>query len=264
MDEVGQIKRGLRVLVVVLLLMTVGLLALTTENANALNEYSLQYINFLSLYRYPMAFGKNVLKVFLNVGNQTKAVSQIHLEVTRISQLLADPMTIQSIFDEGLNQPNMYYPFLNNSYNQGIGYNQIDLIYFITSCIQSLNIMPANRTGEYFTNFNMYIAPAYDNLINSTKIRFHQSFSAIFTSMLDHQYAAMSLEVAVFAVAAAYIAAAVWRYFRKSRESLRIIIEFGEEEVGRIVFYCRRVRIFFASFSHEDESEEIRMVRQLN
>lgn len=64
----------------------------------------------------------------------------------------------------------MYYPFQNNSFNKGIAYNQVDLIYFLTSCIQSLNSLPANRTGQPFTNFNMYIAPAYDNLINSTKM----------------------------------------------------------------------------------------------
>lgn len=78
LQEVIKIKRGLRLLFVALLLITVGLYFLSTANANALNEYSLQYINFLNLYRYPMAFGKNILKTFLGVGNMTKAVNQIH------------------------------------------------------------------------------------------------------------------------------------------------------------------------------------------
>lgn len=120
-----------------------------------------------------MAFGKNMLKTFLGVGNLTKAANQIHFQVTQISQLLTDPMTVQSIFDESLNKPRIFYPFRNDSYNNGIGYNQIDLIYFIASSIQTLNTLPANRTGQAFTNFNMYIAPAYDSLINSTKMQFH-------------------------------------------------------------------------------------------
>jgi hypothetical protein len=107
LGEVIGIKRGLRILFVALLLITVGLSLLSTANANSLNAYSLQYINFLNLYRYPMAFGKNVLKIFMGVGNQTKAANQIHLEVTQISQLLTDPMTVQSIFDEKLNKPRM-------------------------------------------------------------------------------------------------------------------------------------------------------------
>ena len=85
---------------------------------------------------------------------------------------MSDPMTLQSIFDPNLNIPKIYYPFQNNSFNKGIGYNQIDLIYYMVSTIQSLNKLPANRTGEYFTNFNMYITP-YDSLINATKIRFN-------------------------------------------------------------------------------------------
>jgi hypothetical protein len=94
MSELIWLKRGLRCLLFVFLLITVGLLLLTRYNTNNLNDYSVQYINFLNLYRYPMAFGKNVMKVFFNVGNQTKAVNQIHLEVTQITQFLSDPMTI--------------------------------------------------------------------------------------------------------------------------------------------------------------------------
>lgn len=82
LDEVIVMKRGLRILLITLLLFTVGLSFLSTANANSLNDYSLQYINFLNLYRYPMAFGKNVLKVVMGVGNLTKAANQIHLEVT--------------------------------------------------------------------------------------------------------------------------------------------------------------------------------------
>jgi hypothetical protein len=173
MAELGQLKKVMRLLTLILILMSIALLYLTITDANNLNDYSIQYINFLNLYRYPFAFGKNVLKVFLNVGNQAKAVSQINMQVAKITQFLSDPKTIQSIFDPNLNLPKTYYPFQNNSFNQGIGYSQIDLIYFVTSCIQSMNAQPVNRTGQFFVNFNMYMMPAYDHLINSTKIRLH-------------------------------------------------------------------------------------------
>lgn len=69
----------MRVLITILVMMTLGLYLLTFQDSNNLNDYSIQYINFLNLYRYPMAFGKNILKTMLNVGNQTKAIGQIDL-----------------------------------------------------------------------------------------------------------------------------------------------------------------------------------------
>lgn len=257
LEEVLKIKRGLRLLLVALLLITVGLSFLSTANANSLNHHSLQYISFLNLYRYPMAFGKNMLKTFMGVGNLTKAANQIHFQVAQISQLLTDQMTVQTIFDANLNRPRIYYPFLNDSYNQGIGYNQIDLIYFITSCIQTLSTLPANRTGQTFTNFNMYIAPAYDSLLNSTKMQFHESFSAFFTSMLNAQYIVLVVELTIFVLAAAYLSHTAWQYVRKSRATLITVLDFEDDKVNEVILYCRKLRIYFASFSSETESEEI-------
>lgn len=94
MDELIKLKRSLRLLVLILLGITLGLMILTQANANNLNNYSLQYINFLNLYRYPMAFGKNILKTFMKVGNQTKAINQIHFQVDQISLALRDPNLI--------------------------------------------------------------------------------------------------------------------------------------------------------------------------
>lgn len=204
MQELSKIQTSMRVLITILVLMTFGLYLITYKDANNLNNYSIQYINFLNLYRYPMAFGKNILKTMLNVGNQTKVIGQINLQINKITSFMSDPMTIQSIFDSSLNVPKMYYPFKNDSFNKGIGYNQIDLIYYMVSTIQSLNKLPANRTGEYFTNFNMYITP-YDSLINSTKIRFHDHFKDIFGSMIYNQMVFLAVEIFIFVLGILYI-----------------------------------------------------------
>jgi hypothetical protein len=104
----------------------------------------------------------------------------------------------------------------------------------------------------------MYIAPAYDSLINSTKMQFHNSFSSIFSSMLYYQYIVLVAEATVFILAAAYLARTAWQYVRKSRATLKIVLDFGDEEVVKMILYCRRLRIYFASFSNEAGSEEIR------
>jgi hypothetical protein len=94
MAELNQLKKIIRFSILIIILMSIGLLYLTITNTNNLNKYSIQYINFLNLYRYPFAFGKNILKVFLNVGNLPKAMSQINLQVAKITQFLSDPLTI--------------------------------------------------------------------------------------------------------------------------------------------------------------------------
>lgn len=94
-----------------------------------------------------MAFGKNILKVALNVGNKPKTINQIYSHTNILSKVMGDPMTLQSIFDPNLNTPKVFYPFQNNSFNKGIGYNQIDLIFFMVSTMQSLNKFPTNLTG---------------------------------------------------------------------------------------------------------------------
>jgi hypothetical protein len=248
MHEIKKIKRGMRLLLIVLIMMTIGLNYLTNRDATYLNSYSIEYINFLNLYRYPMAFGKNVLKTMLNVGNQTKATNQIYLEVVQITGLMADTMTLESIFDLNLNLPKTYYPFQNNSFNRGIGYNQIDLIYYMVSCIQSLNRLPANRTGEYFTNFNMYITP-YDQLINSTKIQFHSYFRNIFTSMINNQVTFLVLEMLTFVLGMIYINFHIYQYFKKTKENLKIIIEFTEEEIQGIIIYLKKLQLFLTNFN---------------
>ena len=106
--EITRIKIAMRLLVMILVSITIGLTILTYRDANNLNRYTIQYINLLGLYRYPMAFGKNILKTMLNVGNQSKTIDQIHSQTAIMTDLMSDPMTLQSIFNPTLNIPKLY------------------------------------------------------------------------------------------------------------------------------------------------------------
>jgi len=132
------------------------------------------------MYRFPMALVKNYMKLFLNVGNQTKVMNQIGSATKSFQSFAAAPLTLQTLFDETLNVPAIYLPFQNNSINKGFSYNQIDLFYLIASSISSLSKFPINRTGYDFVMLNQYIKPSYDTVINGTKNKFHSSFQGIF------------------------------------------------------------------------------------
>jgi hypothetical protein len=69
----------------------------------------------------------------------------------------------------------------------GLSYDQVDIYYIIVSCIISLAKLPINRTGSDFTTLNMYLVPSYDHMINSTKIKFHQTFQNNLYKMLTDQ-----------------------------------------------------------------------------
>jgi hypothetical protein len=99
----------------------------------------------------------------------------------------------------------------------------------------------------------MYIAPAYDHLINSTKIKFHDNFDTIFASMLNNQLIVLIAELAVFLISMVVITYTVHQYFRKNKENLKIIIEFSHEELQKIIFYSKRLNVFFSNFSSENQ-----------
>jgi hypothetical protein len=46
-----------------------------------------------------MSIGKNYMKYFLNLGNQTKVVNQINVVYNQIVTFSQDPFTIETIFD---------------------------------------------------------------------------------------------------------------------------------------------------------------------
>lgn len=76
-----------------------------------------------------MALGKNYMKTFLNIGNVSKAISQISSATASVLQINSDPLTLKTIFDTTLNLPNTYSPFKADQFNQNISLDQTE-IYF--------------------------------------------------------------------------------------------------------------------------------------
>lgn len=149
------------------------LLFVTRSDTDTINANITQFLNFLNLYRFPMALSKNYMKNFLSIGTQSSVISQITLQTQSFLAFNSDALTLKTLFDESLNVPASYGPFLNDSFNKGLSYDQVEIYSVIISSITSLARLPINRTGYDFAMLNMYLIPSYDHMINATKIKFH-------------------------------------------------------------------------------------------
>lgn len=166
----------MRILITLLIVLALSLLFTVKSDSSNLNSYSYQYLSFLNLYRYPMALIKNYLKYYLNLGTQSKTVTQIQTATVQYIQFIQSPQTIITLYDTNLNSPGLYYPFKNNSINKGIGYSQVDIFYVIADSISSLSLISSNRSSRDFIQIHEYLVPSYDTMINTTKYRLHSQF----------------------------------------------------------------------------------------
>lgn len=106
-----------------LLVLILALSFVTRSDAEGLQDYSTQYLNFLNMYRFPMALVKNYMKLFLKVGNQTKVANQIGSATKQFLGYASAPLTLKTLFDPSLNVPKQYFPYKNNSINKGLPLN---------------------------------------------------------------------------------------------------------------------------------------------
>jgi hypothetical protein len=75
------------------------LLLITKNDTSTINANIVQFLNFLNLYRFPMALSKNYMKSFLNIGSQSSVTSQIALGTQNVIFFNSDPLTLKSLFD---------------------------------------------------------------------------------------------------------------------------------------------------------------------
>lgn len=92
--EISFVKIMLVVMVVGILFVNIVYATRTYAELESFQGNIISYFNFLNLYRFPMSVGKNFMKRFLNLGNQTKVISQINVIYSQIITFSQDPFTI--------------------------------------------------------------------------------------------------------------------------------------------------------------------------
>ena len=193
------------------------------------------------------------MKLFLKVGNQTKVANQIKSQTSSVLKFVSDPLTLQTLFDQQLNVPNIYEPFQNDSFNKGLSYNQIEIYSVIVSSIVSLSKLPINRTDYNFKMLNMYLVPSYDNMVNSTKIKIHQNFQNTLSKMLSNQIAVGAVEFGIFVAMIVFVCSRVILYFKKVTDIFKIIFQFNDSNVRKILKYWNNLYRHFQKLNFKNK-----------
>jgi len=76
----------------------------------------------------------------------------------------------------------------------------VDLFYLIFSDITTLNNLSFNSTSYDFVQYNSYIKPSYDTLMNKTKNNFHSSFGLLFYQIQMEQVAVTVVQLFIFLI----------------------------------------------------------------
>jgi len=127
----------------------------------------------INAYRYPIAIAINYIKQFLNITDQVQVNAKIRNFTLLMMQLSNDPMMINMLADQKTNPPTTYSPFVINSVNKGLSYDQIDIFYVVLACIMTLSDgKPINRTGSEYVRLDSYLKQ-YIRMINGTKMQLH-------------------------------------------------------------------------------------------
>jgi hypothetical protein len=128
----------------------------------------------MQCYRQPMILGTNYLMSILQIGNQTKIANQIVQLSTSFNALQSNPVIVKTLYDTNINLAETYSPVFSSFPlpTHPPTFDQIELFYVISSSTTSLRA-PVNKNSQDFKTFDGFITPAYDNMINGTKHRFH-------------------------------------------------------------------------------------------
>lgn len=162
-------------------------------------------------------------------------------------------MTLQTLFDQQLNVPNIYHPYQNDSFNEGLSYNQIEIYSVIVSSIVSLSKLPINRTDYNFKMLNMYLVPSYDHMVNSTKIRIHKNFQNTLSNMLSNQILVGAVEFSIFVAMIVFVCSRVILYFKKVTDIFKIIFEFNDSNVRKILKYWNNLYRHFQKLNFKNQ-----------
>lgn len=253
LSEITEIKRAIRLNTLLISGLIIILLLVSFRDTNNLKSKVTQFLNFLNIYRYPMGLSKNYMKYFLELGNQTKVANQIKSHTNEVLKFVSDPLTLKTLFDQQLNVPKIYSPFQNDSFNKGLSYNQVEIYSIIVSSIVSLTKLPINRTDYNFKMLNMYLVPSYDNMVNQTKIKIHENFQRTLSEMLSNQIIVGVVQFGIFLAAIIFVCSRVILYFKKVTDIFKIIFEFNDANVRKILKYWTNLYRHFQKLNFKNQ-----------
>ena len=116
------------------------------------------------------------------------------------------------------------------------------------SSILSLDSFPINRTGNDFVQFNSYIKPSFDVMMNTTKYQFDSSFRTLLYQIQMEQVAVTVSQIAIFIFAAIFCIYKISSFRKKMEKIMEILIEISQADISSIMDYIDQVSTQFYRF----------------
>ena len=225
-SESNRIVRVSRLLIAfVMCCLLFGLMLQNSEMSKAQNQI-VQQNYMINAFRYPMALTINYVKKFLNLSDPSLVNPKIQSFTASLMQLSNDPAMTAMLSNPDINAPALYAPYIINSANKGLAYDQVDLFYVIYSSIITLSsYQTINRTGPEYVKLDSYLMQ-YHRMINGTKMHLHSQFTELIEQNLNHQIWMLLALSAAFLLAAAYLSYRVCVYYSKCTDLVTIILQF--------------------------------------
>ena len=123
--------------------------------------------------------------------------------------------------------------------NHNLTFDQIDLFFEISSTIMTLKNLPIDRQQQDFKVFNSYIKPSYDNLINSTKVAFHQEFQSQLEKIyLVEMYSLLGISF-IALVFLVFLLFRVIKFLARPKVVMKVLTEVKNNLLKKIYFFYR-------------------------
>ena len=124
------------------------------------------------MYNLPIIIAEHMYKKVLSVNNTQHIQHHIMLYTQKLTKDNQNEIK-QTLFNLSLTPARLYPPFVRNSVNRGIRYNQYDLYYLMLSNIATLQSGNISTTSQDFIQLHNYLKPSFDKMMNTTKMNFH-------------------------------------------------------------------------------------------
>lgn len=99
----------------------------------------------------------------------------------------------------------------------------------------------------------MYLVPSYDHMVNSTKIRIHKNFQNTLSNMLSNQILVGAVEFSIFVAMIVFVCSRVILYFKKVTDIFKIIFEFNDSNVRKILKYWNNLYRHFQKLNFKNQ-----------
>lgn len=124
----------------------------------------------------------------------------------------------------------------------------------ISSSIASLRA-PVNKTSLDFLTFDQLITPSYDDMINGTKHKFHDSFIDYISHILSTHLTIEVIQIILCIVFFTLIIFKIRAFMKKMKLISDAIVYFKNEDLDNILSYWKNSRLIFKELFQNFKNE---------